>query len=50
MGSKEKAVMEMKRGEKATHLECVESLICMPGYREIKKARLALSKGVQGNK
>lgn len=47
---KEKAGVEKERGEKATHLECAESLISMSGYREPKKAQLALSKGVKGNK
>lgn len=37
-------------GGEVTHLECAESVISMPGYREPKKAWLALSKGVKGNK
>lgn len=37
-------------GEKATHLERAESVITKPGYRKPKRAPLALSKGLKGNK
>lgn len=50
---KEKAIVEMEGGGgggEVTHLECAESVMSMPGYREPKKAWLALSKGVKGNK
>lgn len=49
MSLKEKAVVKMERGRKATHIECAASFVSMTGSREKKKAWSALSKRAKEN-